>query len=248
MLGLIRRFYLIILLVLSFAVPYALLGDSSGSIRDRVKALFASRPGSGESIEGITDPEVGRLLAMQEELSASGPSAEEFVALTPTISLQEALRFDLNPQWVLQRWPHVSTTRINGPLDGLRVPFMTGTNPYDIVGSLTYYFDAQQKIQRISLDGVMGDDRQLVGFVTQVYKLKPEPQAGVGIYSTRWNGARISALWVRRMPVVHPGNGGQQYEFALELNRAGNYHGLSQRLEQRLQNAHAQGPSDSLMR
>ena len=248
MIGLIRRFYLVVLLVAAVAVPYALVGDGTGPIRDKLRALFASRTSEPDAIEGIDDPEVNRLLAMQQQLSANGPEGAITSKLTPTVNLEGVLRFDVDPRWVMQHWPHVSTTRTAGPLDGLRVPLITGTSPQDIVGSLTYYFNEQRQVQRISMDGFMGDDRRLVALVTRVFELKPEPQAGVGIYVSKWNGKPISALWVRRMPVVHANNGAQQYEFALEINRPNSSPALSARLQQRIQNAHAALESGNMIR
>ena len=248
MIGLIRRFYLVVLLVLALAVPYALVGDSTGPIRDKIRGMFASRASDPDPIEGIDDPEVNRLLAMQRQLSTTGRAETVTSKLTPTVNLEGVLRFDVDPRWVMQHWPHVSTTRIDGPLDGLRVPLITGTTPQDVVGSLTYYFNEQQQVQRISMDGFMGDDRRMVAVVTKVFQLKPEPRAGVGVYVSKWNGKPISALWVRRMPVVHTGNGAQQYEFALEINRPNSSPALSPRLQQRIQNAHAGRASANMVR
>jgi hypothetical protein len=238
MIALIRRFHLLVLLGLAFIVPYATMGESTKSIRERIGMLWAAREAEPDPIDGIHDPVVNRLLSAQQNWAlpeASGGGTH----LTPTVSLQGILRFDATPRWILDSWPHVSTCRIDGPLDGLRVPVMTGTGPQAVVGSLTYYFDAQQQLQRIAMDGTMGDEREMVAMVTRLFELKPEPKAGVGIYVSRWNGKPISALWIRRMPVVHAHAGTQQYEFSLELNRPSNYHGLSARLQQRIQHAHA---------
>jgi len=252
MIGLIRRFYLLILLVLAVMIPYAAMSDSTAPLRDKIRTFVASSPDEVDSVEGIDDPVVSRLLARQQQLTSSQPEASG-QPMTPTVTLEGILRFDINPRWVLQNWPTVSTSRIDGPLDGLRVPVITGTGARDVVGSLTYYFDAGQQLQRISLDGVTGDDRPLVAIVTGVFELKDESKAGVGVYVSRWNGKPISALWVRRMPVVESRDGAQQYEFSLELNRPSNYHGLSTRLQQRIQHAHAQrntrtAPSGSWLR
>ncbi len=154
-------------------------------------------------------------------------------------ALEGVLRFDITPRWVMDNWPHVSTTRTDGELDGLRVPLITGTRPQDVAGSLTYYFDKQRVVQRIALDGVVGDDRHLVSVATRVFHLQPEPQAGVGIFVSKWNGEATSALWIRRLPVVSAENPYQKFEFALELNRPNHYFGLSPLFRARLQNAQA---------
>ncbi len=239
MIGLVRRFSTPLLLVLAFVVPYAMYGDSTGTIRDKLKSLMGSRAEEPAPIEGINDPEVNRLLVMQQQHALAGQSAGAGMPATPTINLEGALRFDISPRWVLDSWPHVSTTRIDGPLDGLRVPLVTGTGPLDVVGSLTYYFDQHQQVQRISLDGIVGDDRRVVSVVTQVFQLKPEPTAGTGVFLAKWNGKPTSALLIRRMPVVRAENPLQKFSFTLELNRPSNYFGLSSQLKNELQRTQA---------
>ena len=42
-------------------------------------------------------------------------------------SLDEVLRFDLTPDWILHRWPRVSTGLAQLDLQGYRVPLVSGT-------------------------------------------------------------------------------------------------------------------------
>jgi len=188
-------------------------------------------------VEGITDPEVGRALA----LSARSTEAElpRSATATPVATLEGVLRFDITPRWVLDNWPHVSTTRADGELDGLRVPLITGTRPQDVAGSLTYYFDKQRVVQRIALDGMVGDERHLVSIATRVFQLQTEPQSGAGVFVSKWNGKVTSALWIRRLPVVSVENPYQQFEFAMELNRPNHTFGLSPLFRARLENTQA---------
>ncbi len=249
MIGLIRRFYFVVLLTLSVAVPYAMFSDTSGELQQKIRGMFASRSQADELelIEGIDYPVVNQLLAKQQQLVATSPAAATVASgLTPTVTLAGILRFDVNPRWVTQYWPHVATTRSENGLEGLRVPVITGTHPQDVVGSITYYFDKQQRVQRLAMDGTMGDDRQMVAAVTKVFKLKPEPSAGPGVFVSKWNGDLVSAWWIRRMPVVHTRAGGQ-YEFVLEINRPGTG-GLSPRLISQFRNAHASLNGTNLVR
>jgi hypothetical protein len=239
MIGLIRRFSLPLLLVLAVVVPYAMYGDSTGTLRQKFQSLLGGSTEKLEPIEGISDPAVSRLLALQQKYAASDEKVAAGTRLTPTINLEGVLRFDVSPRWVLDSWPRVSTTRIDGPLDGLRVPLVTGTGPLDVVGSLTYYFDQYQQVQRIALDGVVGDDRQMVSIVTRVFQLQPEPTAGTGVFLAKWNGKPFSALLIRRMPVVSADHPLQKFSFTLELNRPSNYFGLSPQLQNELQRTHA---------
>jgi hypothetical protein len=88
----------------------------------------------------------------------------------PTPSLAEVLRFDVTVEWVMQRWPRVSTGLPYVQLQGYRVPLVTGGSVADVAGSLTYYFNAQQQVQRITFHGTTGDPRVLVGLLTSRYR------------------------------------------------------------------------------
>ena len=114
--------------------------------------------------------------------------------------LTDVLRFDISPGWVMQRWPRV-TTVAQSTLAGLRVPLVTGTQIDDLAGSLTYYFDRTDQVQRISFQGLTGDDRKLVEIVTSGYGMQPEPALGGGMYVARWNAMPTSALRVTYAPV-----------------------------------------------
>ena len=48
----------------------------------------------------------------------------------------------------MRRWPRVTTVP-QFALAGLRVPLVTGTQIDDLAGSLTYYFDRTDQVQRI---------------------------------------------------------------------------------------------------
>lgn len=95
----------------------------------------------------------------------SGPPME----FIPTINLDEIFRFDASPSWVQQRWQRVSTCPNLDGLRGLRVALVTGTNPNDLHGSLTYFFDVNQTVQRISFQGWTGDSTKLLQFLTQKF-------------------------------------------------------------------------------
>ena len=161
------------------------------------------------------------------------------VASPAVVDLRDVLRFDLSPRWIMERWPRVSSVPSDGQFDGLRVPLVTGTGAHDLAGSLTYYFDKSQQMQRLMFHGYTGDDRPLVSLITQYYQLQPEPAVGAGVFVSRWNRKPISALWIRRMPVVNASNQHQKFEVILELNRPNHYVGLSPQFENMLRQANA---------
>ena len=224
--GMIRRLSLPLLLASGVIVPFVAVSEATRPIRDKVTSWFQGGGASEPSAAGaIQDPDVARLLAPPLQQTPSNQTAAG--AVSPMADLREILRFDITPRWVMDRWPHVSTTRADGPLDGLRVPLVTGTRVHDVAGSLTYYFDKAMQVQRIALSGVVGDERYLVSVVTEGFKLVPDHAAGTGMFVAKWNGKPTSALWVRRLPVVRADNPYQKFQFALELNRPNHHFGLS---------------------
>jgi hypothetical protein len=98
-------------------------------------------------------------------LPANAATADRF----PTPTLDEVLRFDVTVEWVMGRWPRVMTGTPYLQLQGYRVPLMTGTGTTDVAGSLTYYFNAGQQVDRITLRGTTGDPSQLVMLLASRY-------------------------------------------------------------------------------
>jgi hypothetical protein len=145
------------------------------------------------------------------------------------------MRFEATPQWVLQRWPRVSTVRAADELTGLRVPLVTGTQLDDLSGSLTYYFDKDQRVQRLSFYGYTGDASRLIGLGTTYLHLQSEPSYSAGMYVQRWNGKPTSALRISHAPVVNAANPHARLIVQLEVNRPGAYYRLSPEFEQLLQ-------------
>lgn len=91
------------------------------------------------------------------------------VAITPTQGFGDVFRFDVNPQWIAQRWPRVSTGTADLQLSGFRVPLVTGTSQNDLAGALTYYFNANYQVQRVTFNGTTGNYLPLVGFLQSQY-------------------------------------------------------------------------------
>jgi len=164
-------------------------------------------------------PQVGR------EPLREAPVAEKAVPVlegTPTQNLAEVLRFDVSSGWVLRRWPRVSTGLAELPLQGYRVPLVTGTAETDLAGSLTYYFNAQQQVQRIGFQGASGDPRELVRFLTDRYKfarrLTNDP--GLFVYEVADPAGRPkSVLRIQSAPVIKSSEPRRRFEVELMLER-----------------------------
>ncbi|HEY2253430.1 MAG TPA: DUF6690 family protein [Planctomycetaceae bacterium] len=123
-------------------------------------------PATWISDEGST-PE--KLPADIERLAAA-PKEEVIAVAGPEVSnFGDVFRFDMTPQAVTQRWSRVSTGLGDARLQGYRVPLVTGNDDSDLAGSLTYYFDGNLKLRRITFLGTTGNPRRLVDFLGKQY-------------------------------------------------------------------------------
>jgi hypothetical protein len=152
-----------------------------------------------------------------ESHTSHDPSAQ--LPGVPSLALADLLRFDVDPRWVNATWPRVSTVTAENHMMGLRVPVATGTNPTDISGALTYYFDRNHHVQRITLDGVVGDERMIADYVGQVYGLRQEQALEAGIYVTAQRRTIHNVMRVSFAPVLDVEQPLRQRSVWLELNR-----------------------------
>ncbi len=141
--------------------------------------------------------------------------------------LRDVIRFDVNPAWVTQSFPRVTTVLAETRMDGLRVPFISGTKPTDIAGSLSYYFDSAQTLRRIQFHGTTGDPSMLVALMTQFYRLQAESSVGGHLYTTRWNNRITSVMRLSPAPVIYSHELNNRYQVFLELNQPSNDYGLT---------------------
>jgi hypothetical protein len=150
--------------------------------------------------------------AAQANMPLTGP---------PVSGLEEILRFDVTPDWVLARWPRVSTTTNQPELKGYRVPVVTGARPEDLAGSLTYFFNARQELQRIVFHGTTGKPEPLVQFLADKFEFRPVQDADAGWqrYQVKWHGAPVSELRVRPAPVVDSTQPQRRYLVNLLIER-----------------------------
>lgn len=165
---------------------------------------------------------------------ASGPGPNAASGMQPHLcgpkcrDLTEIIRFDVAPGWVINNWGRVSTRLSELDLEGLRVSVVTGTSASDLVGSLTYYFDRRQSLQRITYRGNSGDPMQLVKLLSDNFHLRAEPWLGAGFYIAHENPQKIlSALRIKHAPIIRSDNVNERYDVEFELNRPGSDRELS---------------------
>ncbi|HBJ38726.1 MAG TPA: hypothetical protein DDZ51_29040 [Planctomycetaceae bacterium] len=145
----------------------------------------------------------------------------------PIFDLREVLRFDISPEWVMSRFSRVTTVLADTELEGLRVPLVTGIGPADLAGSITYYFDASGKLQRVMLHAFTGDASRVVATMTQFYGLQAEPSLDAGVYTRRWNAMPVHFLRLTRAPVVYSDALHHKLTVYLELNQPDLRYGIS---------------------
>ncbi len=157
---------------------------------------------------------------------ASGAAAAQ-VSKGPKIEgqavqdLNEILRFDGTPGWVMLRWPRVTAGLAELDLQGFRVPLVTGTSEQDLAGSLTYYFDKNQQMAYINFRGSTGDPRKLISLVTSRYSFLPQKtdDPGLALYQVRWNGQALSELRIRTSRIVRADQPHARYDIELAMKR-----------------------------
>lgn len=204
------------LLLAGTGVPYLLNDPDAQATLNKamssLKSVSSSAPGV-PGLEGNSSGSAGFFSSLWSETPGSSAAAP------PTYPLNELIRFDVSPRWVIEHFPRVTTTYSEHGYEGLRVPIVTGVTPADVAGSLTYYFDKQHRVQRLTLHGYTGDDAQIVPLVVQHYHLEAEQTLGTGLYTIKWNGRPISALRICHAPMIQSASKLSWLEVRLEINR-----------------------------
>lgn len=179
--------------------------------------------------------QLGRILSGEPVLNAVGTklggatSAGPEVGNTnplelPPVDLGELFRFDVNPDWLVTRWPRVTASLADIRFQGYRVPVVTGVAEDDLAGTVTYYFDASQQVKRITFEGTTGNPNRLIAFLTTYYGFayRPTNNPAVYLYTTPEEGSRggtHSYLWIRPAPVLEAGKRYNRFELSLVLER-----------------------------
>jgi len=177
--------------------------------------------GSGVGVEGGRAPSdslgvVSPNMAVQSMSSplpgiASDPSAR--------IDLAEVLRFEISPDWVMRRWPWVSAGLSKLHLQGYRVPLVTGTFPDDVAGSLTYYFNARQQCEQITLEGTTGDPTGLLKVLIARHGFARRLTNDPGLFRYEVPTLRGPAKSYLDIRLIQPNDPHRRYQIELVLVR-----------------------------
>lgn len=221
-----KRIRFLMVLAAALGIPYAWFNENfAGPLKTKWQALKERSAGfSGTTLHATASSAGSAVVAGTEQAVGTGGAPGGSI---PQTGLRDVLRFDVDARWVTHHWDRVSTVHAEHGLEGLRVALVTGTSPGDVTGALTYYFDAQHRVRRITLRGHTGDERPLVALVSERFELRPEPMLGAGLYVRRWNGKPKNALRIMHAPVVRSDSPHTHLLFQLELNDLSAHYGLS---------------------
>ncbi len=206
-----------IMLAGAVSAPYLM---SSG-----VGNLTGSKPASEEQVsadQGAARPDGSAPQAISLPTAAGLPAPLPAAdGAPPALPIEEVFRFDLTLAWVLGHWPRVSAGLADVDLQGYRAPLVTGTQPDDLAGSLTYYFNKRQRLQRITFFGTTGDTRRLVALLALrhhfVRELGSDPS--LFLYRVREERKVVSELRIKPSSIVRADAPRSRFEVALLIER-----------------------------
>lgn len=193
-------------------IPIAASKDGVPALKKKIQSVFqtsekAESPwDSSDAAAASVMPQAANAIAPP---SLSGPK---------TGDLRTVFDFRITPSWVTTHWTRVSTELAETKLQGMRVPVVTGTGIGDVHGSLTYYFNDQQVLERISFFGFTGDPSALIAMLREYHQFEPARSLSGIFYSKRWNNRPVGALWIEHAPVVDNNARHARYRVRLEIN------------------------------
>jgi len=185
--------------------------------------LFFSLFGTGKSA-GTSQGDSHAALASAPVLSNEGlpPGTSDVLEKAPTKNeFSEIFRWDVTTAWILSRWPRVSAGLSEVETQGYRVPLVTGTSTDDLAGSLTYYFNARQRLERVTFLGTTGDSRRLVALLATKFGFVREPDDDPSLFLYRVRDGRkvTSELRIKPAHIVRSDAPYGRFEIALLIQR-----------------------------
>jgi len=132
------------------------------------------------------------------------------------------LSLDVTREWIYARWSRKSTGLGEPGLFGVRVPVVTGTAMTDVAGSLSYYFNAQGRVDKLRFHGRTADTTQLVAIAQRQFGMRPQPSLpGEQLFQTPSSGYALCELKTRPEPVLRSESPHNSFVVDLEINRPG---------------------------
>jgi hypothetical protein len=214
----IKRLMFISVMMSAVGVPYMLSASSDwwSAFKSRFSSSSTAAAPANPDAAGGTQPSTFGGVPLP-----GGPHKEGPIEGYGRYDLAELLRFDGSPEWVMQHWPRVTVGLAEPELQGYRIPLVTGTAEDDVAGSLTYYFDKNQRVKMVHLRGTTGNPHKLIGLVTQQYGLVRQPASdpSLQLYQLKWNGKPTSELRVRTAGVLRSDQPFTRFQVELAMKR-----------------------------
>ena len=207
--------------------------------RTQVNSPPSYLPRATVSNSGVVANQIGRTVvdygstgALIYPGNAQGPDYDAApLEFMPVFNFEEVFRFDVSESWVRDRWNRISTNAEAVGLHGLRVALVTGTNAWDLHGSLTYYFDQNHRPQRITFRGWAGDGVNLTEFLTKFYGFRSQPTHWAGFYLSENGRNQTGGILMQYPTVIYRENQIQQVAVVMEINNPRGNLGLSQEFQ-----------------
>ena len=208
----------VLLLVGALGAPYALTKFGKGK---SLSSFFGSSSTSSSSSD--SDLPAGEVREEVVQQRVEDETKELKVGKQPSQQFAQFFNFGITKGWVRGRWQRVSTQLGTLELQGYRVPLVTGTQLDDLAGSLTYYFDSEQQLQRITFQGTTGDINRITQMLAARYDMahKPTDDPSLVLVESRrrWGTKLVSQLRIRDAAVATAENAHRRFQLALVLER-----------------------------
>ncbi len=151
--------------------------------------------------------------------TASGANSQQRLPTIATDSLEDVLRFDVTPGWVLSRWSFVSAGLSQLPLQGYRIGLVTGAAEDDLAGVLTYYFNVRQQVERITFQGTTGDAGKLIRLLASRFGFGRRLLNDPGLFRYEVPEPSGPARSVLEVHMARPNDRTRRFEVKLALER-----------------------------
>lgn len=207
-----KKLFLLGGLAAAVTIPIAASRDGIPALKEKFQSAFQGKeePATELSWEDSAESTV----ALAHPHAIAPPS----LAGPRTGQLHTYFDFRITPTWVTSHWTRVSTELAEMELEGMRVPVVTGTGVDDLHGSMTYYFNNEQTLERISFYGYTGDPSKLIALVTKFHQFQPTRSLSGNFYTKLWNKQPVGALWIESTPIVTSDTARARYLVKLEIN------------------------------
>jgi hypothetical protein len=230
-----RTTLFVCILAAAAVLPFLLSEDGKSSLVQAVSegpgAFFASwvkeAPAeSGEAGEAKAEGEEAKTVEVAKKtmLPPNSPTADlppvdmKYYGGPVGMTLIEALYFDASPEWISQRWPRVTTRLPFLEYHGIRVPLVTGYELEDVAGTLTYYFDSNSQVQRITFSGFTGDYEPTAALLQNRFGLRQYASVGTALFLAYWEGRPIGMLRIEEASLAEVDKPDTRYRVEIELN------------------------------